>query len=389
MHTRKYKTKSGAERVEVSVPHPTEPGKRVWATGKGIREAKANLEVKLEDIKKGVALGKTRWKTGEYLRDWIKTYKRHDIATSTYESYEFNINKHIAPYFEDVPLQKLSSRDIQKFITDKLENGRLDGKGGLNPKTVRYFIRILDMALGQAEGDIIPKNPCRKIVLPETEKYKPRVYNESQVMELFSKVTGTGLELPVYLGASLGLRRSEVLGLQWDMVNLKQKTLTVSRAVVRVTSTQTKKPKSKSSERVLPLPQNVFLTLKAEKKKQAGDKLSLGPAYQDNNLVICEEDGSPINPTTLSTRFKAFIKRSNLPPITFHGLRHSVATLLLKNKVDPKTIAGILGHSDTQMLFNTYSHVLKDMLEGAVATIDQMYNSDKMLDKSWTGHGGE
>lgn len=389
MHTRKYETKSGKERVEASAPHPTEPGKRVWATGKGIREAKANLEIKLDEIKKGISLGKTRWKTGEYLRDWINTYKRHDIADSTYESYEFNILKHIAPYFENVPLQKLTTRDIQKFMSDKLKDGRLDGKGGLNPKTVRYFIKILDMALEQAADDIIPKNPCSKIVLPEIEEYKPKVYNEEQVAKLYRMVENTKLELPTFIGASLGLRRSEILGLQWDMINFKLKTLTVSRAVVRVTSIRTKKPKSKSSERILPLPQNIFLSLKIEKKKQAENKLALGPAYQENNLVICEEDGTPINPTTFSKRFSGFIKRADLPPITFHGLRHSVATLLLKNKVDPKTIAQILGHSDTQMLFNTYSHVLKEMLEGAVATIDQMYNPDKMLDKCWTGQSGE
>jgi integrase len=377
VHIREYKTKSGKTRYEVSEPHPHNPYKRVWATGKSPRDAKKNLLRKLQDIEQNNYAEKNAITLSQYLNTWLDIYGTHNLAASTLDSYRFNIERHISPYFQNKQLQKLQPIDIQRYITEKLKNGRLDGKGGLSGKTVLYHYRILNEALGYAVKPLklITSNPCADITPPKTKKYKAKAHELEDVLKLFETVKDTVLEVPVYLAAMLGLRRSEVLGLKWSNVDLGKEELSIEEVVVRVINTHTKEPKSEASARTLSIPETLIDALKRQKQRQAQYEEFLGSAYYKNNYVVKREDGKPFSPDGFSHKYRQVIKANHLPNIKFHELRHTFASLLVDNGVPISDISETLGHSSKSITLDIYSHVFKKSLKRVAKKVDDIYSN--------------
>jgi len=98
----------------------------------------------------------------------------------------------------------------------------------------------------------------------------------------------------------------------------------------------------------------------------------LGAAYRDNGLVIAEPDGTPVNPDTFSARFRKLLKANNLPPVRFHDLRHTNATLLLENGANAKAVSAQLGHANIGVTMDTYGHVTKAMRGETVSIMEDI-----------------
>lgn len=130
--------------------------------------------------------------------------------------------------------------------------------------------------------------------------------------------------------------------------------------------------KSKNSIRTIPIPSVTVEELKKQKAMLEKEKEALDPNYQDNDLVVPSEVGTPINPSNLRRAFERLIKEANVPRIRFHDLRHTHATLLLANGINPKVISERLGHSNVKITLETYSHVLPSMQEEVVAKLDKI-----------------
>lgn len=363
-----------------SVELPRDPvtgkRKRKWASGKTKREVEDKLTEIAHSLLTGTYTDGSSITVKEYLQNWLHTYCEPNLAPTTLESYKMIIDKHIIPSLGEIQLQKLQSFNIQNYVAAKLKYGRLDGKGGLSGKSVTYHIRILSEALKHAKKmRYIMQNPCNDIEMPKTKKYTAKVYDAKQLAELFKAAADNDIEIAIILGALAGLRRGEVLGLKWDTVNFEKGTITISETVVRVLNTYTKDPKSDTSQRNIAAPDALIKALRAQRKKQLELKLMLGQAYQDNNLVCCRADGSPITPSAFSHRYKALLTNSNLPYIRFHDLRHSYATLLLKGNVPAKVASALLGHSSVGITLDLYSHVLDEMKEEAAEKIGKLFDA--------------
>jgi integrase len=133
-----------------------------------------------------------------------------------------------------------------------------------------------------------------------------------------------------------------------------------------------KPPKTASSVRRVDLPPETMTMLRSAKGLQAEQKLMLGGAYQNNDLVCCHVDGQPFRPDHVSYHFRLILKRANLPHVRFHDLRHSHATWLLKSGVHPKVVQERLGHGTISITLDTYSHVLPSMQEEAARKIGNL-----------------
>jgi integrase len=175
--------------------------------------------------------------------------------------------------------------------------------------------------------------------------------------------------LLVFLEFLLGLRKGEIAGLMWSDIDFQKGVIHIQRSRVRVNGEViTKSPKSKAGVRDLWPGTQTMAILSQEYQKYLVKTQS--PKFKSTGYVICKEDGSPFVPDSITQKWDRFKVSHNLPNIRFHDLRHTCATTMIANHVDPKTVQARLGHSDIHVTLNTYSHCLPSMNQAAGETMD-------------------
>ncbi|KAF0194377.1 MAG: prophage LambdaCh01 site-specific recombinase phage integrase [Bacillota bacterium] len=347
--------------------------KRLYRTVEGTKkDAEKVMNQLLSELHQGTLIEPSKLSVQEYLRGWMKTYVEPNLSPTTIDGYRVNIEKHIIPSIGHIRLQELSPLHLQRFYSEKLKNGRVDGKGGLGAKSVIYIHRNIREALDHAlRMQLIPRNVADLVTLPKAKPFKSAVYDEDQIKALVQVAQGTDMELPVTLAAALGLRRGELLGLKWENIDLEKRTINVCNNLVPTSNGNiTKAPKSENSRRTLDFPEGLVMILKKHRRMQAEKKLMLGPGYCGEGYVCCQDDGQHWAPSYFSRKFAYFLKRHKLPHIRLHDLRHSNATLMLKYGVPAKVASQRLGHSNIGITLDLYSHVMSDMQKDAADKID-------------------
>ena len=296
----------------------------------------------------------------DYVRVWLSQVKRR-VDEVTYQGYEILANGHILPYFDasGVKLQEVNRHHLQAYIDEKAASGRKNGKGGLSARSLRLHKNILNQALTEAvKADLLPANPCQYVDLPSVQRYEAHYYTAQQLQELLELIRDDPLYPLVKITAIYGLRRSELLGLQWDSIDFERGLLTIRHTVTKVSKTVEKdKTKNASSYRSFPLldeAREIFL--QAQKVERENRRL-MGKGYQENAYVFKWPDGRPIAPDYVTHHFPALLRKHNLPHIRFHELRHSCASLLLSNGFALKDVQEWLGHSDIKMTAKIYGHL--------------------------------
>jgi integrase len=192
-----------------------------------------------------------------------------------------------------------------------------------------------------------------------------RALDETETATLLELLSGSRRYIPVMLDATTGLRRGEILGLRWSNVDLATSTITVVQSLEQTKEgLRFKSPKTRRSKRSIALLSITVDALRLYRAKQAEERLALGSAYEDQDLVCPRPRGSPWPPDMFSTAFAAFVRRSGMRSFRFHDLRHSHASHLLRAGVHPKIVSERLGHSTVTI--DTYSHVLPGIQENAV-----------------------
>ncbi len=296
----------------------------------------------------------------DYVKYWLNSIKG-TIDTISVQGYESVANAHIIPYFAEkkIKLININKEIIQEYIDLKSKNGRLDGKGGLSPKTIKTHKVILQLALKDAmKNDLILKNPCEFVKLPKMERRDINFYTEQQITDLFNAIRNEPLYPLIYFTVIYGLRRSEVLGLKWDSINEDTMTITIKHTVVRFTTIVEKdSTKNSSSFRSYPITDEVKEILQNLKAQEKENQRLFGSEYIKNDYIFKWNDGRPYAPDFISMKFSKLLKQYNLPHIRFHDLRHSCASLLVANGYQLKDIQEWLGHSDIQTTANIYAHL--------------------------------
>ena len=330
---------------------------------------------------------------GQWLDTWLDTYARIRVRQNTFQGYQLVVNSHLKPTIGEFILKDLQPQQVQKMLNNKLASGRIrpssegNNGGNLSPRMVEYIYSVLHMALEQAvKNGLVARNVCDAVDKPKKTKHEFMPWTTEQTNQFLSSVKGSRL-FPLYMVAwGAGLRRSEILGLKWEDVDLKKGTLSVRRTLVRVKGDPPYKfgePKTKKSQRTIPLPYPVTQALKAWKKRQAEEKLLWNglyinsvlekrPEYNPLNLIFCNEIGQPTNPDFISNAFRRDLETAELPKVRFHDLRHGHATQLLELGEDIKVISDRLGHSTITLTADTYSHVREKLQREASNKLEQI-----------------
>ncbi|WHH57285.1 tyrosine-type recombinase/integrase [Petroclostridium sp. X23] len=349
--------------------------KQKWFNGyRTKREAQNALTKILSQLQDNTFVDTDKITVKEYLLQWLENYVDTNLSPTTAYGYRVNVEKHIIPNLGNIQLQKLQPLHIQQLYNEKLKNGRVDGKGGLSAKSVIYIHRVFRKALAQAvKLQIISRNVADLVEVPKKKPFNAKILDSDEVPSLLEAFKNTNLYIPVLLGVAVGLRRGEALGLRWQDIDYKNKTITISQTILHskagiIINT----PKTIKSHRTIVISDTIIAALKYQQERQQENKDLLGEAYQDNDLVTCGADGSPINPSTFSRNFSDTLERNDLTHIRFHDLRHTNATLMLKSDIPAKIASERLGHSTIGITLDLYSHVLKEMQQDAASRLESL-----------------
>ena len=248
--------------------------------------------------------------------------------------------------------------DIQAFYMEQLKRVKANS-------VIHYHANIHKALKYAVKIDLLDSNPADKVERPKKNPFMGSFYDSDEVEKLFEAAKGTLLEIPVFLGAFYGLRRSEVLGLKWSAIDFQSNTITIKHTVtscnldgkhIQVAQDTTK---TKSSLRILPLVPAFREKLLAVRDYQKECRRLCGKCYNKQYLeYICvDEMGNLISPHYLTSAFPKLLEKNGLRRIRFHDLRHSCASLLLANGVPMKQIQEWLGHSDFSTTANVYAHL--------------------------------
>lgn len=359
----------GSHRIRISLGRDPITGKRRFST-KTIRgtlsEAKRELTRLLSAIDTGEHVDPSRITVGDWLATWIAA-TQVEVSAKTHERYAEIVRCYLIPALGAIPLQKLTTADIQRAY------GGFDRNP--SPRTLRHIHRILKSALTRAvEQQRLARNPAA--ALKRLPKVEPKPVNTLTVVQsrvLLSAIRHTTTYWPVLIALATGMRRGEILALRWKNCDLESgvvrvvESLEQTKAGLRFKSTKSEKA------RAVPLPKFALAELREWKRRQAEALLRLGVRQDPDTLVCPREDGKPKQPDSLTHEFTYLVGRVDVPRVRFHDLRHSHATQLLAEGVHPKIVQERLGHSTITITLDLYSHVSDTMQANAAVQLDGAY----------------
>lgn len=347
-------------------------GKRRTAYAKTQALAREKLKELHQLVDSGIDVSKIGVKFTDWLQTWLETYAKPTVRLSTYGSYHTYIHKHIIPGFPKTTLKDLKPEQLQKFLNGKLVGGRLDDKGGgLSNNTVRKMKVMIGTALKQAVNNgMINRNIADMVKLPEIGQHEMRVLSleEQNTLEQTCFLSSDLAAFAVYLALNTGMRLGEILGLQWQYVDLENGIIHVRQTLNRLmTHTGEKKtaielgiPKTKCSRRDIPMFADCVEKLKDYQKRQQEHIQSLDGVYDDRGFVFATPVGRYIEPKTFQDLFKRQVKTAGIKDANFHATRHTFATRSLEAGMDIMVLSRILGHAQPSTTLNKYGHALPD-----------------------------
>ena len=299
---------------------------------------------------------------------WYETYVEPRLREKTKAYYRNYIDNHIIPSLGKIPLEKLTTIQIQKFYNDLQKNGRVQRyqhielkDKGLSVRVVRGIHTLLSNCLEQAVTErLILVNPAKGCRLPKLEKKEMKILPQEKIGPYLMEADKRGLLAAFYLELTTGLRRGELLALLWTDLDVDNRTISVTKQVNRINGKLVvNQPKTQNSIRTLAIPQQAVDLLVAEHQKHPSNPY----------LFPSPKTGTMFDPDSFRHTHDKILKTIGAEHIRFHDLRHTFATLSLKNGVDVKTLSGALGHYSAGFTLSTYTHATSEMKWDAAETI--------------------
>lgn len=355
---------------------------RIQGTCRTQREAQEKALASLAKVRSGAHVPQGRDQTvATYLESWLELYIRPHREPKTVSYYEGMIKHHLVPTIGRIPLRKLTAQEFQKVLNNKSKPIPKDGVDvlhKLSAETIRGIRATLRSALSRAEVDgLVAENIAQRVVTPRTESKVAQFLNPDQAAALIGALKEHPLEGVVTLALLTGLRVGEATGLRWEDVDFSSTAIKVRSQLQRIEGKLTlKRLKSDRANRTLHLPELAVTVLQQEKAKQVlSPTLETGPS-NPMNLVFLNPEGRPLDPKYVDKHLKAVMTKAGLPPMSFHKLRHTAATLALAHGMPLTSVRDQLGHSQIALTANTYAHAVPTALKDVGETLARVMRGD-------------
>ena len=302
-----------------------------------------------------VISSEVKTKFEDVLYQWLNNSKI-SLKGGSITKYQYLIEAHIIPSLGEMPMSDISSKVVNSFLLEKLEEGRLHKKGSLSPSYVRSMMLIISAAHQLGEAEKLCPSFTSPIYKPVSQRKELKILSLEQQLSLEKllyenlNLTALGILITLYEGLRIG----EICALSWDDIDLTEKIIRVYHTISRVTDENGKtrfvldSPKTTSSFRTIPISSNLLPVLKKFQEKSTG------------HYVISEKQEFII-PRTYEYRFHKIMKKTESPDINYHALRHTFATRCVEAGVDIKSLSEILGHASVNITLNTYVHSSMDL----------------------------
>lgn len=363
------KRKDGRWEGRYTAGYDPQTGKRIIKNvlGKTQGEVKEKLKKALEETNGlDVSRAADEYTVASWLRIWYELYAKPNVRTATANRYELIIEKYTIPRIGNVKLKKLTTRHLQKLYKELLEGGRIHiGKSqdkGLSTTTVHSVHLMLHAALDRAVKErLIPRNLCEDCIVPKPRKLDMKVLSPEQIGAYLEAAQRREMLPMFYLELVSGLRKGELVALRWDDLDIRSKTISVSRQYVRNPdgSLELTRPKTENSVRLVSIPQAAVDLLIQEHER-----------HPDNPYLFPSRlTGEMYHPDSVANLHKKILKDAGLEHFRFHDLRHTFATTALQNGVDVKTVSSMLGHFDAGFTLRTYTHATRQKQDAAAQTM--------------------
>ena len=329
----------------------------------------AEVKRKKEELLYSETLNNHSLITFGHVIDLFLSQEQYRVKESTYAHYKNLLITQVYPSLGSISVSLINAEIIEKLTLDKLTNGRIDGTGGLSSKTVKDILGVIRLVLKYAiEKDFIDEHVL-SFSDPRLTKTPIEIIPHQELERIKNaSLTCNSEMIGVYFCLYTGLRLGELCALLWDDIDLTKGTVNINKTMLRINDfsstakSKTKividKPKTESSNRIIPLPQCLVSMLSSIKQKGADHSYFLtGTSHY-------------IEPRTYYAKYKRFLSGLGLKDYSFHALRHTFATYCIELGFDPKTLSEILGHSDVKITLDRYVHPSMDMKRSCMNMLD-------------------
>ncbi len=352
---------------------------RKWFSGFDTKKAAQKfLNEKLHEIDTGKFVEVTKETMKEYFAAWLED-KKTQVRPSTWKSYRWLINRMVEH------IGKIKMADLKPQHLQKMYNQLQKGEKPLSARSVLHAHLIIQEALDRAmKWGMIHRNVAEAVDAPRPKKIEMSVWDAEEVRKFLEVAKEDRYYIAFLIAITTGMRKGEILGLRWKDIDFEKNTLSVRQTFARAEKGHDfQEPKSSSSFRSIALPPDTIEALRLHKVQQAKEKLKAGSLYQDMGMVVATSVGTPVLSRNLDRTWFKLMEKAGVSRIRFHDLRHTHATLMLKNGVHPKIVSERLGHSNIGITLDTYSHVLPGLQEAAAKQFaDALFRGKNDAEKS-------
>ena len=348
--------------------------KRTWHAAGPNKAAAAKLAKSLAAAADG-RNDKTRSLTfGAYLTNRWLPGKANTLAESTWHGYRRKIERHILPTLGKTPIKRLKVDHLDSLYDAKLRPADPAVKA-LAPKTVLEIHLIIRGSLNDAvKRGLLNRNVATAAHAPRLRsipKHEAQAWTAPELQAFLHAAAGHRLFPALWVAANTGVRRSELLGLKWSDIDLDKATLSINRGLVAIGYELTEsRGKTANSRRSIDLDPTTVEVLQGWSSWQRVERKAA--QFEPTERVFTGTDGKEVHPHSISQTFERLARGADVPVIRFHDLRHTHATLLIKEGVPVKVVSERLGHATTAFTMETYQHVLPGMQADAARTFEAL-----------------